>query len=239
VTFKICGFLDFLNLRVSKIPLITISLWTKYRPNTTHKGSSRGVKFKKIKFLQNMKVYIVWMTSVFFLSAECENFSWKRGDKVRGEKNCFWFFFLRKWFRKDYKDDPGRNFCLHNIFHHFSGVESWGWNFFIWFFSRKWFTRDYEDDLCRNFCCHNIFSPLFGGLEFGGEIFYSIFLWKWFTMDYMDFMDYKDDVCRSFCCQNIFHPFLGVKFWGEKFFIRFFFVKIVRYGLQRRSRKGF
>ena len=36
-----------------------------------------------------MKVYIVWMTSVFFLSAECENYPWKRGDKIRGEKIVF------------------------------------------------------------------------------------------------------------------------------------------------------
>jgi len=36
-----------------------------------------------------MEVYIVWMTSVFFLSAECENYPWKRGDKVRGKKIVF------------------------------------------------------------------------------------------------------------------------------------------------------
>ena len=29
--------------------------------------------------------------SGFFLSAECENYPWKRGDKVRGEKNIFFF----------------------------------------------------------------------------------------------------------------------------------------------------
>jgi len=50
---------------------------------------SRCQSKKKIEFLQNIKVNIVWMTSVSFLSAEGENYPWKRGDKSRGEKICF------------------------------------------------------------------------------------------------------------------------------------------------------
>jgi len=40
----------------------------------SHKGTLGDVKFKKIKFLQEIKVYIAWMTTVFFLSAEGENY---------------------------------------------------------------------------------------------------------------------------------------------------------------------
>ena len=39
-----------------------------------NKGTLGDVKFKKIKFLQKIKVYIAWMTTVFFLSAEGENY---------------------------------------------------------------------------------------------------------------------------------------------------------------------
>jgi len=38
------------------------------------KGTLGDVKLKKIKFLQKIKVYIAWMTAVFFLSAEGENY---------------------------------------------------------------------------------------------------------------------------------------------------------------------
>ena len=68
------------------------------------------VKFKKKNFLQKIKVHIVWMTTVFFLTAEGENYPLERGVKVRGEK-IVCNFFAYKWFRKDYKDDPCENFC--------------------------------------------------------------------------------------------------------------------------------
>jgi len=50
---------------------------SQYRPKqgpNANKGTLGDVKFKKIKFLQNIRVYIVWMTSLFFLSAEGENY---------------------------------------------------------------------------------------------------------------------------------------------------------------------
>jgi len=72
-----------------------------------------------------MKVYIVWMTSLFFYRLNVETTPGKGVTKL-GVKKLF-LSFVWKWFRKDYKDDPGRNFCWHNIFHPFSGVESWGW----------------------------------------------------------------------------------------------------------------
>jgi len=75
------------------------------------------------------------MTSVFFLSAEGENYPWKSGDKSRGEKNSFGFFGW-KWFKKAYKDDPGRNFCWHNIFTLFRGLE-FGGEFFCSIFFRE------------------------------------------------------------------------------------------------------
>ena len=171
-----------------------------------------------------MKVYLVWPPC--FLSAAGENYPWKRGDKSRLEKNWFWFF-VWIWFRKDYKDDPGRDFYWHNIVHPLSGVDSFGWNFFIRFFSGKWFTRDYEDDLCRNFCCHNIFPPLFGGWNLGVKLIYSIV-----------FCENGKIRCPKTILEGVlaswpnisFAPFRGLTV-GGKYFI---FVEIVQSGFKCR-----
>jgi len=75
-----------------------------------------------------MKVYIVWMTSVFFLSAEGENYPWKMGDKRRGEKIVF-DFLCENGFERTTKTIPVGIFADITFFTPFRGLKVGGEKF--------------------------------------------------------------------------------------------------------------
>ena len=80
-----------------------------------------------------MKVYIVWMTSVFFLSAEGENYPCKRGDKSRGKKKSF-DFLCENGLERTAKTIPVGFFADITFFTPFRGLKVGGEIFLFDFF---------------------------------------------------------------------------------------------------------
>jgi len=74
------------------------------------------------------------MTSVFFLSAEGENYPWKRGVNVRGEKIVF-DFLCKNGLERTTKTILVGNFANITFFTPFRGLKDGGEIFYSIFFS--------------------------------------------------------------------------------------------------------
>jgi len=89
---------------------------------------------KKINSLEYESIHILDDLRIF-LSAECENYPWKRGDKVRGEKKIVFDFFCENGLESTTKTIPVGILADITFFSPFRGLKVRGEIFYSIFFS--------------------------------------------------------------------------------------------------------